>query len=218
MLMDMNLKVAEATDEGLRYQFVLTDTSVPSTAGIPAKLVKVLEQALATLRGMKGHAQVTRRGITTEAKISMPGKANAQTQQIVQGMEQALQQIGAPFPEEPVGVGAKWQLVTPMHQNGVSLTQTAIYELQKMTDDRVVLEVTLKQSAPKQKVASPMGVTVDLLSLSSTGGGDMTMDLARLAPLTSRITLDSAVAMGLPEGKTMKMNSKMAIGINPPKK
>lgn len=217
MLMDMTLKVADVNDQRLRYDFVLTDTGVPAAAGTPPKLVRVLEQALATLQGMKGHAVVTRRGVTKEAKISMPGKANAQTQQIVQGMEQALQQISAPFPEEPVGVGARWKLVTPMHQNGVSLQQTAIYTLKKITGDRLELDVTLTQTAPKQKVQSPIGVTVDLLSLSSKGDGDMTMKLDRLAPLTSQIAIDSAVSMGLPENKTMKMSSQMSIGINPPK-
>ena len=164
---------------------------------------------------MKGHAIVTRRGLTKDTEISMPGKVDAQTQQVVQGMEQALRQISAPLPEEPVGVGAKWQLVTYLSQNGVSLKETATYQLEKVDGDRIQLAVQLDQTAPKQKVKSPVGVTVDLLSLRSKGGGDMSLKLDRIAPMTSQLTLDSAVAMALPKNKTMKMSSKMSIGINP---
>ncbi|HHH29983.1 MAG TPA: hypothetical protein ENK57_16785 [Polyangiaceae bacterium] len=215
MLMDMDLEVADDRGDRLRYDFVLSDTAVPATEGIPPKVVKVLAQALGTLKGMKGHAFVTRRGFTQDAKIAMPGTVDAQTQQVVQGMEQALRQISAPLPEEPVGVGATWRVVTHLSQNGVSLKETATYELKKMVGDRVELGVQLEQSAPKQKVKSPVGVTVDLLSLHSSGGGDMSLKLDRIAPVTSQLSLDSAVAMALPENKTMKMSSKMAIGINP---
>lgn len=215
MLMDMDLVVADDRGEQLRYDFVLSDTAVPATPGVPPELIKVLEQALGTLKGMKGHAVVTRRGLTKDTEIAMPGKVDAQTQQVVQGMEQALRQISAPLPEDPVGVGARWQVVTHLSQNGVSLKETATYELQKVEGDRIELGIQLSQTAPKQKVKSPVGVTVDLLSLSSKGGGGMSLKLDRIAPVTSQLALDSAVAMALPKNKTMKMSSKMSIGINP---
>jgi hypothetical protein len=214
MYMDMDLAVAEVKDHTIAYDFVLSQTSVPPTKGVQPKVVSMLDKALANLRGMKGHAVIGDNGITKSARIAMPGKIDAQTQQVVQGMEQALQQISAPLPDEEVGVGARWTLVTHLRQNGVSLKQTANYELKRLTATRADLTVKLKQTAPKQKVHSPAGVTVDLIALESGGGGDVNVALNRLAPARSKLDMVSAVTMALPDGKRMKMTSTMSIGVN----
>ena len=146
----------------------------------------------------------------------MAGQNDPQVKQIVQGMEQAMNQIGAPFPEEPVGIGAEWQYVNTMSQNGVSLTQISNYELYKMDGAMYVCDVFVQQTAPKQKVPSPLGVTVDLLSLSSQGTGKTKIDLGRLSPEKSIMSLGSTVKMLVPEkgqNKTLTMTTQMQIKV-----
>ena len=216
MIMTMDLAVKDVSKDGdIRYSFVLSKTDVPAEKGVDARVVDMLKKGLETLRGMKGEALVTKLGVTKKASILPPANADAATKQVMQGMEQALQQISVPLPEEAVGKGAKWRLTTPLRQNGVSLTQIADYELIKLTPSGALVKVKIQQKAPKQKVWSPVGVTVDLLSLASSGSGEMTVDLERLAPKASKLSLDSKVLMELPKKQKMRMSSQMTIAINP---
>jgi hypothetical protein len=164
----------------------------------------------------------------------MPAGARPEMAQVIQGMEQAMSQLSAPLPDEAVGKGASWQVQTKLSQNGVSLTQTATYSLTDLDGDALTLDVKIAQSAPKQKVASPMGVTVDLTSLSSTGGGKSKLRLDRLSPLESLLSVASTVTMAVPvktetkndgepsgeapstQTKSMKMVTKMVIAVMPP--
>jgi hypothetical protein len=217
MLMTMSMKVTNVAPDGdITYAFTLTKTDVAAGQGAEKQVVDAMRQALAKLDGMSGEAVVSNRGFTKDAKFNLPPGADPQTKQVLQGMEQALQQIGAPLPEEPVGPGAKWKYTTRVTQNGIRITQGAVYELVKIEGDVISCKVTVDQSAPKQKVASPVGVTVDLLSLKSQGDGTTELDLGHLAPRTSVMKLNSAVKMGLPKGEQLVMNTTMIIDMRSP--
>jgi hypothetical protein len=222
MVMAMDMKVTEAKPSGdIRYDFVLKKTAVPEAKGVNPKVAKVMEAGLAKLVGMKGFVVVSDRGLTRQAKFDMPGKTGPEIQQVMQGMEQAMNQMSSPLPVEDVGVGAKWLFGTHMSQNGVTLSQVATYTLTKLEGDQLTLGVKLEQTAPRQKVASPIGVTVDLLSLASTGKGKTRARLDRLTPLKSLLHIDSAVNMAVPVKKqvqSMKMTTSMSILVESPKK
>ena len=217
MVMTMNMTVAEVRPSGdIAYNFKLTKTDIPPVRGVKAELLGAMKKGLAQLVGLKGSAIVSDRGFTKDVKIEMPPGADPQMKQIMSGMEQAMNQIAAPFPEEAVGKGAEWQFANAMTQNGVSLTQVATYQLAKLKGDEVGLKVKVTQFAPKQKVASPLGVSVDLLNLSSHGNGKTKLVLDRLSPLKSIMDLKSDVTMGVPakgQMRTMKMTTKMRLEV-----
>jgi hypothetical protein len=219
MQMIMSMKVKDVAANGdIRYEFTLTKTDVLAGPGTEKQVVEAMKGALSKLDGMSGEAVVTDRGFTKDAKFNLPPGADDQTKTVLQGMEQALQQIGAPLPEEPVGPGAKWRFTTRVTQNGIRITQSATYELTKIAGDLMSCKVTVEQSAPKQKVPSPLGVTVDLLSLKSQGDGTSDMELTHLAPRTSVMKLVSAVRMALPKGEKLVMNTTMIIDMRSPAK
>jgi hypothetical protein len=191
---------------------VLVGTSVKAVAGSDPRVVKVLEQALGQLKGLGGHAVVSDRGINREAKIDLGDKATAETRQVMQGMEQAMQQIGAPLPNEPVGVGARWQYATTIVQQGIKVKQRATYELKAVDGDKLTLAVTIEQRAPKQRVAVPGG-EVDLLELKAGGGGNVEMFLSKLSPDTSNMNILSKVVMAMPKDQRMSVNTSMKIDI-----
>jgi len=222
MMMTMDMKVTEAEPGGdIGYQFVLTKTDVPPAKGVEPKVMNLMKKGLSKLIGLNGRVVVSARGLTREAKMILPDKADPQTAQIIQGMEQAMNQISAPFPKEPVGKGGRWRYATRMTQNGVSLTQEATYVLTDIAGDTVTCDVRIEQTAPKQKVASPLGVTVDLLSLSSKGEGKTKLRLDQLSPVTSVLALDSAVKMAIPDGaatRVMTMTTAMQLRVQQPAK
>ncbi len=214
----MQTKVTEVSPNGdIHYDFELSDAGVRAVPGVEDKVITMLNQALGSLVGLKGEVVITSRGITKESKLSLPGKQNAQTQQVLQGMEQALQQMNAPFPAEPVGKGARWTHTNTLNQNGITLTQQSTYDLVKVSGQNITLKVGISQLAPKQKV-SQMGVTVDLLSLKSSGKGTTQLRLDRLAPVKSKIKIDTKASMGLPQGQKMKMDSSLTVEMAEPSK
>ena len=214
MIMTMDMKVTDTKPNGdIRYEFVMSDTDVAQAPGVQPEVVAAMKGALGKMKGLSGSAVVTNRGFNRDAKINLPPGVDPQTRQVMQGMEQAMQQIGAPLPAEPVGIGAQWKYATPMTQNGITLNQEAIYDLVKLDGDLVSCDVKVVQTAPAQKVASPVGVMVDLLSLQSQGSGKTAFRLDRLVPVQSDMSLLSSVAMGLPDNKKMQMSTKMTIAI-----
>ena len=78
------------------------------------------------------------------------------------------------------------------------------------------MKVVVKQKAPKQKVASPLGVTLDLLSLSSKGSGTSKLRLDRLAPSQSNVSVTTKLKMALPKAKKMTLLTKMGVLITSP--
>ncbi len=212
-------KVTGISAEGdIRYTFSVSEAGVRAMPGVRAEVITALNQALGALVGLKGTVLLSSRGITKETQLSLPGKPNAQTAQVLQGMEQAMQQLGAPLPEEAVGRGARWTHTTSMSQNGISLTQVATYSLTKVSGNKLTCKIALTQSAPKQKVASPVGVTVDLLSLESKGRGTTKIRLDQLMPVKSKMLVTTRAQMGLPKGQKMKMDSKLTVEMGTPKK
>jgi len=217
MIMDMVIKVLDTSANGdIHYRFDLTGTDVGASAAVAPKVSAMMKKALAQLEGLNGTAVVSSRGFNRDAHINMPKGADAQTKQVMQGMEQAMQQLGAPLPAEPVGVGARWQVVSRMTQNGITIRQGATYTLVKKHGDAMSCRVSIDQQAPHQKVVSPLGPTVDLLFLKSEGGGSMDLLLTKVAPVKSAIGLNSKVRMALPRNQTMDMRTKMDIVMSSP--
>jgi hypothetical protein len=200
------------------YRFQVFEASVRAMPGVQAEVITALNRALGALVGLNGTVLVSNRGITKSMNLELPGKQTPQTQQVLAGMEQALQQLAVALPEEAVGKGAQWTHTSTLTQNGISMTQVATYDLVKLRGKKLTCNVAVTQSAPKQKVASPVGVTVDLLSLSSAGGGTTKLDLRQLTPLSSKMTVATKATMGLPEGKVMKMDSNLTVEMGKPKK
>jgi hypothetical protein len=216
MVVDMNLKVTEVRPDGdVRYEFAIHGTDVRAPATAPAQLIDPMKDALARMRGLGGHTVMSNRGQTKEAKINFPQKLDPQTQQILQGMEQAMNQIVVALPEEPVGLGAQWRVTNAVDQNGVALSQILTYDLVEIDGETARCDVTVTQKAPPQKVPGPGGAMLDLTSLKSSGSGKVAFRLDHVAPTSSRLALASALEMTA-KGGAMKMETDVTVEMRSP--
>lgn len=216
MVVDMNLEVTEVRPNGdVRYTFAIRGTDVRAPAGAPAQVIAPMKEALGRMRGLGGHTVMSNRGQTKEAKIDLPKEIDPQTQQILQGMEQAMNQIVVALPEEEVGVGAKWRVTNSVAQNGISLRQVLTYDLVKLEDGTAHCDVSVTQDAPRQKVAGPGGAVVDLTSLKSSGSGKVAFRLDHVAPTSSRLALSSALEMAAKSG-AMKLATDVTVEMRSP--
>jgi hypothetical protein len=100
-------------------------------------------------------------------------------------------------------------------QNGMVIKQTATQELLSISGDTGKIAMKLKQTADRQKI-SQNGANVDVLSLNSTGTGEMSFDLAKLVPSLATVSLTSdskmnVEAMGQKNDMSMKLEMTMGM-------
>lgn len=179
--------------------------------------VKELAAQLGNLEKLRGRDEVDSRGVVRAIKMEFVGTNDPQLEQIASSMEQNFGQLGAPFPEEAVGVGAKWRVKTRLEQLGFRLDQTATYKLVALDGDKGKLEITIQQSAPPGKLALPgipPGAAADLESMKGNGQGDVSFELGRSVPFgTMETTADIKVKIDM-AGQVQSTAMKMTMNVS----
>lgn len=193
--MPMEVTVTDVTTNGdMTYRFELREPEIADDGMTAPGVVAGMKGALAGIAGLSGTAVVTNRGFTKSVDIKVPAGANPQVTQFMDSFKQSIGQMSAPLPEQAVGVGAKWETSTTISQNGMKLKQVATTEVIGIDGNIATLSIKLQQSADRQKVTSN-GMTVDLESLTGSGGGETTIDLGKIVPATAKMSLRSDMKM-----------------------
>jgi hypothetical protein len=156
------------------------------------------------MQGMKGHAIVSSRGFTKEADLVIPPKMmDPETKQFMEEIKQSPYQMSRPLPEEAVGVGAKWLTTTTVKQDGMILKQSITSELRSLSGDAAKVSCTIKQTC----------MAVDVKSFTSSGNGEMNLDLGRLIPSLATVHVTSRWIETMAQGQDMAMKLDMTVGM-----
>lgn len=214
MGMEMDVTVAPAKEEGrFRYEYILTKAGIEGDDKGPAG--PMLEDLLKQMVGTRGYAEMNSRGIIAAADTTIPEGLPDQVQQLMGGMTQSLSQYSFPFPEEAVGVGAKWRVAMPIETSGMKLQQAYEVELAEAADDRVVLKVAATQNAEPQEVKNdmmPPGFVLRVKSVQGTGEGRTVVRLSWPTPEKAEMSMRSALDMvvaGNGQEQPMKQRMRM---------
>jgi hypothetical protein len=217
----MDYTVTSVSPAGdIRYEFRLKDPQAVGGTGVAAPILEAVRGALEKMKDLRGHAVVTSRGVTKEADVVMPDGADPQLRQLVDGMRQTMRQVSAPFPEEAVGLGAKWETTQRVLQNGVTLTQVSTSELTSLQSDKGSLNVSVNAKAEPQQVQAPNlppGARMDLSSLDSQGDGVTAFDLGRLVPADAKVkthTEMKATILAGADKQAMEMKMDMTVALS----
>lgn len=215
--MTMTIDCKEVTPEGdLHYEFELVQVEVLPEPGTDPAVVDAMKQQMSSLQGLSGSATVTSRGFSKDAEINPPPGIDPQVRQFMDNMKQSMNQMSAPFPEEPVGRGARWQVTTPVETPALKLTQIATYTLLEIQGDKVKLDVAIKQSTPRQEIDTPgaaPGEKVSLESLNSSGTGTVELQMTNLVPTSNiNVTTTSVISVG---NQRIKTTMRMGMKIHP---
>jgi hypothetical protein len=172
-----------------------------------------VKSMLKALVGSTGTAVVSNRGVTRESKLNLNESASPQIKSALGGVVQSLDQLSNPLPEEPIGVGAKWEVGTRLEQNGLKVQQVTTYELVALEGASGKLKISMKQSADPQKVSAagmPPGMQAQLKSFSSTGSGESSFDLGRIVPSSSNVSASTDMSLSTSiQGQTQAMSTHM---------
>ncbi|MGN6103530.1 MAG: hypothetical protein ACTHU0_00255 [Kofleriaceae bacterium] len=109
-------------------------------------------------------------------------------------LAQRLLAVIVPLPEDPVGRGARWEVVTVLRQGPAYVRQTATYTLVERGPHSWKLHVELLRVAEEQRVSDPAlppGTVVDLVAMFRRLEGDIEIDPARPLIASGRLTIES---------------------------
>src|SRR5262249_51162487 len=135
-------------------------------------------------------------------------------------IEQMKDMVGTfitPLPEEPIGPGGKWEARTKVKSQGMTIDQTATYQLVSVDNERARIKSITLQQAENQKIENPAmpGLKVDLTKMEGKATGNLVCDLAKLLPSSGSIEShsDSQMVMNLGPQKQLT-NMKMDVTIS----
>jgi hypothetical protein len=143
----------------------------------PSGMGAMMAPVLGMLKGVKITATASPNGKLLSKKVTGFDQSNPQAKQMFDSLEQMLESMAIPLPEEPLGFGATWVQPMTVKSNNIEIKQTATYEIATIEGNRVSLNLNLKQTAEPQQVQHPMGVMMDLTKVEGTGSGTMILDL-----------------------------------------
>ena len=204
----------------IRYEFSFKDGKAEPRPGTLPAVVDVMRDYMEKMSRMKGHVVQTSRGVVREADFVLPEDLDPQIRQFFEGMRQSLRQLSSPFPEEAVGLGAKWETTLRATQNGVTLDQATMNELTSLDGERGRLALTVTQNAEPQQMQPPnlpAGTRIDLGTFKSSGGGESTFDLGRLLPSSAELKLHTEMGATIQvanEKQPMGMKMDMAMSMS----
>jgi hypothetical protein len=121
------------------------------------------------------------------------------------------------FPEEPVGVGARWEVRERLHTPTVDVDQTTVYTLVSWKGNKAALTKAITQTAAPQALSLPdlpSGSSASLETLSGSGSGLCTVDLRSpiVASAQSEYKQDLQVRASA-AGKVAPMGMQVTAGV-----
>jgi hypothetical protein len=204
MRMNMELQSTEvAADGSARISFVLSSAEVFGDG----PQIGQLNQRLSAVSGISGWYRMDTLGNVLETHVERGAAADPLNAAVLRDLEQSLKRINLLLPEQPVGIGARWQVTQELENNGVKMSQTGEFRLRSRSGDRLELDVQLVDGRISDVSTLPPGAKIE----SVTVKGDGTSSL-RLDGLTPTASIDADIDLGLSitaEGQTMPMGMSM---------
>jgi len=193
---------AVASNGDITYTTTMGEIELVGDGGGAPGMAEAMRAALGAAKGTSSKTTVTSRGASKSSDGSSAVRVNPQLSQTMDQLKDAFAGMLSPFPEEPIGAGAKWEVRQVLKNQGMTIRQTGGYEVTALDGDRVEVKITVLQGAMNQKIASPAmpGLKMDLEKMEGAGGGKTIYDLSRLMPITSDLESKADMKMGMDAG------------------
>ena len=150
--MSLDLTPKQVKKEGSTIEVKLTKVELP---GAPPQAT----QMLASLGGLAGTFDVTPHGEAGEISFTANQQMKSQlAETVVQGLSQAVQLLLAPFPEAPIGVGAKWEIAPSATGQGDQGMKR--FTLKELSAEGGVVGAEIDIKVPRRAQQGPRGGTM----------------------------------------------------------
>lgn len=218
MVSDIVTQVTSVAPDGtISYDFKVENAKAIPAKNVAPEVLKQVDAAFAKIAGLKGHAVVDARGTSRDVQMEIPPDLDPAAGQMMETMRQNIQQFSNPLPEEPVGIGAKWDTEQRIPTNAMLVKQTTHSTLTARDGNKFTVKLELEQTADPQVMhlpGLPQGAEAKLVSLDSHGKGELKCDLARIAPVTSTVAIDSRSQMEISQnGQSLPMTMGVSVKV-----
>lgn len=126
------------------------------------------------------------------AVTALLSDAEASDPSLAQQSQLALEQVAIIFPDEPIGVGGSWQVVTDIESLGLSLTQVATTTVVSIDGDLVTLDASIEQTPAGAMNLGPAELIE--FDFAARSDGTSIIDLST-SSVISDVTTESKLAM-----------------------
>lgn len=180
--------------------FVFQKPSGEPGPGMPGALDTITAHILVALEGVHGTIRLDPRGVLgsltlypsrNDPEFVDGGSMQKRSLYATQMAKTVLVTGPIPFPEEPVGVGARWSVERVVPRGPLSLVQVSTYTLERVEGRKVFLSTRIGA-----KFDPGSGLRPEELQLEVSGGGRAVVDLGLPLPTTLDETLAIAASVG----------------------
>jgi len=182
----IRVEVTDVSADGdFTYTFQFSEVKLTEEEGVSPLALEAMKSQLQSVKGLTGTATVTSRGVVKKVDMKVPDSAAPRVRQTIEGTLQSFKSFSVPLPEEPVGVGARWDVEQVVESGGLKVNQSTGFELVSFRDDQVRLKVRVKNSGSARDLKArggPAGSRVSLLSMDLAGAGETILHLQRVLP------------------------------------
>jgi hypothetical protein len=217
----LDIDPRSVTPEGdLRYAWRVSAATVTSQPQTPSPIDDGMRAEVSAVDHLAGSAVVTSRGLCTAVSVdTAPSLNTGATGQMVEQVRQTLRDVAAPFPEEDIGSGARWQKMSELDAKGSRLTQTDTFTLvDPVPGDSGTVDDVLAQTAPSQLLRTPGmngAAEARMESMLASGDAKTRFDLSRLVPQTRFTGTTTMIVSGQSgQGGTQRVTMVMRIGLD----
>lgn len=193
--LELRKETEDQDGDATQFRFRFLEAKAVQESGIDSTLIAGLNRELQILQGLSGTLNVTPTGVFLQTSFDTPGGLSPRVDQVLQSIHQQIEQLSTPFPDEPIGVGARWELTKPIRSGDGQVSQTTVYRLMEMagSSGQLMSSVFLESRTENEPLGTP-GVSAFLESYKGNGFGRIEFNLARLVPST-RLDLKSEVVI-----------------------
>lgn len=176
--------MSRTEDGNLRTQLRFEGTSLADPEARSGQDLLMADMLDRTMKPIKAWLIVTPHGCTVDGGFESSEEIPQQLQKMLDDLRKSLRQMPMIFPEQPVGVGARWRIEMPLDIMGMAVRQTAVYRLLELEGNtgRLGIAMTQEGSGVLEVPDLPPGARAEVESLESEGEGEMTFDLTTLTP------------------------------------
>ncbi len=207
--MDMTVQSVAANGD-ITFESVIGDAGFKEEPGMQPELVQGLKMQLAGLKGLTVVGVTSSRGISKKIDFKPTANADPQAKQMMDQIKEGAGNLNVPFPDEAVGVGAKWELKKVTKVQVMSIEQTGTYELSALEGDKLTAKYTIdiSSTAPAGPgAAAAPNAAAGQMSGHATGSANL--DLSKLVGPSATLDLHLEIPAG--QGKTGKMDMNLSI-------
>lgn len=211
-------EVQSVADGKIAYKVVFDRYEMGQAADAQQEMiVAAMTQAWESIKGYEQMLTMDARGNVLDGSLKMPEGVAPALAQNIENLNRSVEQAMITWPEQAVGVGAKWKEITEISNQGVKLEQTAENEVTAIDGDTITVSTTITQKPVSKDLTMPgmpEGATAKLTEFDSKGQGRTIYDLGHIVPREGESSVETKLGVEASAGgQTQKITTTIKLTI-----